>query len=86
MPIEKCKKCGRLHYVPGDCPPAHLPTAPKGSVDIDDPAKTGLAPSMAPAAEPKAKRGRPSTGFDKKAHDRQKARERRARLKEQKNG
>lgn len=34
------------------------------------------------AAKPKGKRGRPANGFDKKAHDRQKAAERRAKAKE----
>lgn len=52
--------------------------------------KTGeyqpLAGTQAPPIDTKPKRGRPPTGFDKKAHDRKKSADRRAKLKASDNG
>jgi hypothetical protein len=89
MPLQICDKCSRFHYVPGECPapkstaalkevrgPSNRETVPsKPPSEPQDAAESGY---QAPPVDTPKKRGRPATGFDKKAHDRQKAKERRA--------
>lgn len=85
MPIEKCPKCHRLHYIPGECPEPRVPlathvTSPKGVkavVQGDKPISPkgiealGQLVDAAVAKMEKKGRGRPKTGFDKKAYDRE---------------
>lgn len=77
--------------MPGECPapkiaavekqPSRLPHKQKIAGASPAPATTlKIAEADAAHLAPK-KRGRPATGFDKKAHDRKKAAERRAKLK-----
>lgn len=72
MALELCKNCGRMHYATDKCRVKTHPSLTNYLTDDD-----AFDPVPIIKAEMK-RRGRPPTGFDKKAYDRQKAAARRA--------
>ncbi len=77
MPLQTCPKCGRFHYVPGDCPPPFKskPTDPVEPIVVAKAAPDGKVTKKKAVQQ---KRGRPATGFDKTAYQRELMRKRRA--------
>lgn len=73
MPIELCPRCKRLHYVPGECPPTRQvgrasianPDAQIERIKVIETLELGVL--VEHSALQQRKRGRPPTGYDKKA-------------------
>ena len=77
MPIQMCDSCKKLHYVPGDCP------VTVSTMTVE---KVGAGDTPAAAPAPLTVRGTPRQRapkgtFDRKAYQREAAKERRAKVK-----